>query len=107
MMIYCVLRDQQKKKCSSGLTDASSGLVQVVVDNFDADISLHYGKSSTHSLAVLVTQPESEGQEAERDLIPRLSKETMLEQIEQDIIIQRYNGPKKPPIPDNAAAKAV
>ena len=40
-----------------GISDASEGLVQVVVDNFDAEISSQNGKLSTHSLAVLVTQP--------------------------------------------------
>ena len=40
-----------------GISDARHGLVQVVVDNFDTDISSPNGKLSTHSLAMIVTQP--------------------------------------------------
>ena len=43
----------------SGISNAADGLVQGVVDNFDADISSQNGKQSTHSLAVLLTQYSS------------------------------------------------
>ena len=39
-----------------GLNAASDGLVQVVADNFDANISSQNGLQSTHALAMLVTQ---------------------------------------------------
>lgn len=39
-----------------GISDANDGLVQVVCDNFDADISSQNGKLSTHSLAMIITQ---------------------------------------------------
>ena len=42
-----------------GISDCNSGLVQVVVDNFDANISSQNGKLSTHSLASLVTQNQN------------------------------------------------
>ena len=42
------------------ISDSDSGLIQVVVDNFEADISLQNGKLSTHSLAVLVSSYKSE-----------------------------------------------
>ena len=42
-----------------GISDSDPGLIQVVVDNFDAYFSLQNGKSSRHSLAVLVTQSSS------------------------------------------------
>ena len=45
-----------------GISDSDSGHVQVVLDNFDADISSQNGKLSAHSLAVLVTQPTSSNQ---------------------------------------------
>jgi hypothetical protein len=38
----------------SGISDADKGLVQVIVDNFDAEIASQNGKLSTHSLAVIV-----------------------------------------------------
>ena len=40
-----------------GLSDAKHGLVQVVADNFDADVSSPNAKLSTYSLAVIITQP--------------------------------------------------
>ena len=39
-----------------GISDCKEGLIQVVIDNFDADISSQNGKISTHSLAMLVSQ---------------------------------------------------
>ena len=40
-----------------GITSADQGLVQVIADNFDADISCPNGKLSTHSLAMIIMQP--------------------------------------------------
>ena len=40
----------------SGVSSAPDGLVQGVVDTFDADMSSQNGNQSTHSLAVLLTQ---------------------------------------------------
>jgi len=57
------------------ISDASEGLVQVVVDNFDAEISSQNGKVSTHSLAVLVTQPESPSDADRIDVIEIQSHE--------------------------------
>ena len=44
---------------SQGISDAKSGLVQVVADNFDCDISSPNGNTSTHSLAMIIMQPSS------------------------------------------------
>jgi len=46
-----------------GLSTSSSRLIQVIVDNFDTDISSPR-KSSTHSFAMLLTQPNSNSSEA-------------------------------------------
>ena len=40
----------------TGLKECSSGLVQTIADNFDANISSQNGLQSTHALAILVTQ---------------------------------------------------
>ena len=40
-----------------GISDANDGLIQVVADNFDTDISSPNGKLSTHSLAMIIIQP--------------------------------------------------
>ena len=42
-----------------GISSAEGGLVQTAVDNFDADIHSPNGKLSTHSLAMILTQPSS------------------------------------------------
>lgn len=39
-----------------GISDVQQGLVQVVSDNFDTDISTPNGKTSTHSLAMIIMQ---------------------------------------------------
>ena len=42
-----------------GISKAENGLVQIVVDNFDADISSPNGNLSTHSLATIIMQPSN------------------------------------------------
>jgi len=98
-----------KELSCPGIAEASDGLIQVVVDNFDAEISSQNGKLSTHSLAVLVTQPETktDADQCRPDTIQRITKEEMSEPIEYDISVQRYNGPKKPKMPQAAAVKFV
>ena len=74
-----------------GLSTSSSSLVQVIVDNFDTDISSPNGKSSTHSLAMLLTQPDSNSSETvQEDTIRRVKKENMVEPLEYDVEIKRY-----------------
>ena len=89
-----------------GISDSTDGLVQVVVDNFDADISSQNGKLSTHSLAVLVTQPENKRGSIE-EKIPRLKKSQMGDQVKYELEIMRYNGPKKPGMPVQESKKQV
>jgi hypothetical protein len=84
-----------------------AGLVQVVVDNFDAEISSPNGKLSTHSLAVLLTQPETDDQPCQSQRIQRITKEEMSKPIEYNIEIQRYQGSKKPKMPKSDAVHEV
>jgi hypothetical protein len=49
-----------KEPSVHGISNADGGLVQTVADNFDADIHSPNGKLSTHSLAMIVTQPTSD-----------------------------------------------
>lgn len=44
-----------KKTALRGIEDSNVGLVQVVADNFDANISSQNGLRSTHALAMLLT----------------------------------------------------
>ena len=55
-----------------GISSSETGLVQVIVDNFDANISSRNGKLSTHSLAMILTQPTSDADITEEESIPRL-----------------------------------
>ena len=57
----------------TAISKVEDGLVQVVVDNIDADIASQNGKLSTHSLAVFLTQPAANSQHQEHN-IPRLKK---------------------------------
>ena len=93
-----------------GISDSNSGLIQVVVDNFDADISSQNGKLSTHSLAVLVTQPDVSNQTEHSDnteVITRVKRNDMSKPIDYEINIERYTGPSKPKMPTHAARKTV
>ena len=88
-----------------GLMDSDAGLVQVVVDNFDANIASQNGLRSTHALALLVTQsPENpiryEPSSDTPYCISRLRKEELVNEPEKPLAIQRYNGPKKPEMTD-------
>ena len=82
----------------TAISKVEDGLVQVMVDNFDADIASQNGKLSTHSLAVLLTQPDANSQQQEHS-IPRLKKTDMTKEIDYQLDIVRYSGPKKPKIP--------
>ena len=72
-------------------------MVQVIVDNFDANISSQNGLQSTHGLAMLLTQP-GENKESARhaETIPRIKKEDMVKQVEDDVKVHRFVGPHKP-----------
>ncbi len=91
-----------------GISDASKGLVQVVADNFDADISSQNGKLSTHSLAVLMTQAnQDDASKNMEEKITRIKKDDMSHPIEYEVPIERYTGVKQPPMPEKAALKSV
>lgn len=93
----------------SGISRAEGGLVQVVVDNFDADIFSQNGKRSTHSLAVLLTQKEQGGTSSDNDkqVIKRIKKSELSEPIQYDLKIQRFSGVKHPELPERASRKSV
>jgi len=79
-----------------------SGLVQVVIDNFDTNISSQNGLQSTHSLAMLVTQTNQVTNDVEMpETITRITKEDMTATVGAEVDIKRYTGPKKPNMPEN------
>ncbi len=61
---------------------------------------------STHSLAVLLTQPDANSQHKEHS-IPRLKKAEMTKEIDYQLDIIRYSGPKKPKVPSQFLKKQV
>ena len=92
-----------------GISAESDGLVQVVSDNFDANISSQNGLVSTHALAMLLTFSGdvrlSENKQIET--FPRLKAVDMKEHLVEDTSVQRYNGPKKPAMPENESKRNV
>ena len=102
-----------KQVGSRGLVNTSqngAGLVQVVVDNFDANISSQNGLRSTHALSVLLTQTATCDAEHSRqlpDTIQRIRKEDIAAQVDRDVPVHRYNGPKRPDMPHMKATKSV
>lgn len=92
----------------TGLKKCSSGLVQTIADNFDANISSQNGLQSTHALAILVTQiQQGERSDLESTNIRRLRKDEMSEEVMPEIPVQRYRGPSKPEMPANLATRST
>ena len=84
------------------ISSAEGGLVQTVVDNFDADMHSPNGKLSTHSLAMILTQPFSPRNDHGADTIERLSHSDVKLPIDddEDEAPIHYAGEKKPPMPE-------
>ncbi|KAL8588411.1 hypothetical protein ACOMHN_029580 [Nucella lapillus] len=93
---------------------SSHGLVQVVADNFDTQISSQNGHKSTHGLAMILTQanyqkPQLLSQDHDTPRIKRLSKtETKADNLMLgEVKVHRYMGAKKPPMPEEFCQRVV
>ena len=87
--------------CCQGISNKESGTVQVIADNYDANIYSPKEKLSTHSLAMIITQPESGCMESSPDTIARIPKHEMAEPIlsDQDVdLTDSYAMPAKTPM---------
>ena len=98
-------------KCKQlfGILQNDGGMVQVVADNFDANISSPNGLQSTHAMAMLVTQTQQQDKqhcELNQHQIRRLNKSEMPDDLLPDVPIQHYVGPKKPQMPVSAATSS-
>ena len=84
-----------------GISDARQGLIQVVADNFDCDISSPNGKLSTHSLAMIITQPGCRDDKYSNDDIKHLRKDELPQPIDDwhDESVVQYYGKKKQIMP--------
>ena len=83
-----------------GISSAEGCFVQTVVDIFDADIHSPNGKLSTHSLAMILTQPSSPRNDHDADTIERVSHSDVKLPIDDDAdkALLHYAGDKKPPV---------
>lgn len=68
---------------------AKDGLVQLVSDNFDAQISSQNGLLSTHSLAMLLTFVDKHGEDEPNSQTFRRIRKEMKEQVIEDIPVHR------------------
>ena len=91
----------------SGIHRADHGLIQAVADNFDADISSQNGKVTTHALAMLITQPKHHDDKGTDARIPRISKAELSKPLDLEVPIQRFQGPKRVPMPEKCSKKQV
>jgi len=82
---------------AAGNAHAKDSLVQLVADNFDAQISSRSGLLSTHSLAMLLTFVDKHSKDYPKNqTFRRITKDLIKYQIIEDIPVQRYYGSKKP-----------
>ena len=101
-----------KSKKNLGITENRAGQIQVVADNFDANISSPNGLKTTHALAMLITQPtnvedhRSDSETMRVETIRRVSKAEMADDLIQDELVEEYLGPKKPSMPISAAMQS-
>lgn len=95
-----------------GITKGNDAtLTQVIVDNFDTEISSQNGKTSTHSLAVLAAQTTSAGeflyvpQNHNVTETKRVPKGDISKKLDYETNVVRYYGPKKPIMPLKVSKK--
>eukprot|EP00745_Piridium_sociabile_P037812 TRINITY_DN68984_c0_g1_i6.p1 TRINITY_DN68984_c0_g1~~TRINITY_DN68984_c0_g1_i6.p1 ORF type:complete len:1121 (+),score=248.01 TRINITY_DN68984_c0_g1_i6:81-3443(+) len=99
-----------KANLLAGVSDCSlGGLVQVIIDNFDTEISSQNCRLQCHYMAMLITQYQAHMNRLDgldpSPTIPRLTKEEMKIPIACETPITTYKGPKKPDMPLAAAYK--
>ena len=89
---------------SCGLESRNEGLIQVVVDNFDADIASQNGKKSTHSLAMIITQSGQEDDMLHSNTATRIPRQShadsrlpIEDQMEVVSYIPKEKKPQMPP----------
>ena len=90
-----------------GMRDVTEGgLVQIIIDNFEAVISSHNCRLQCHYMAMLAAQWKSDHDRLDGlDTILRISKEEMKQHIQWETPIIEYQGPKKPLMPMSATSQ--
>ena len=89
------------------MSEKEAGLIQVVVDHFDCNISSQNGLKSTHALAMLLTQTNNNRQEVTMsDKIRRIRKEETSTEIEYGVSVERFRWLNKTVMPKENAKKS-
>ena len=77
-----------------------NGLIQVVIDNFDAEVSTQNNLAMVHKLAMIVCQSPNQTNAydivQDEKVIRRISKSEMRLPIDLALPLHCYSGPKKP-----------
>ena len=71
--------------------NASDGLIQIIIDTFDATVNSQNGMKQTHALVSMFAQTNCSDKDNNEFKFPRLK----LEEIKRDFSLSIYNGPKK------------
>jgi hypothetical protein len=96
-----VAHDAAKKYKNKGVVfDVLNGLIQVVIDNFDAEVASQNGLAMVHKLAMILcqspNQPHAYDLLLDDQIIRRISKQEMQLPIQLSVPVHTYTGPKKP-----------
>ena len=71
--------------------------MQVVIDNFDLDMTSPNGKSNTHSLGMILAKDQRIGVVVDsKHEISRIPFKDMNQAIDYHMDVHRYKGPKNP-----------
>ena len=99
----------RESKEKQGISDSQPGLIQVIIYNFDANISSQNDKQSNYSLAMLATQLE--GTTDKSDVVEQITKriefDKMYTSIDYKVDVQMYTGPNNPNIPHYLSRRSV
>lgn len=88
--------------------EEGNGLIQVVADNFDANIHSENGLKQTHSMGMILTKYPSVNSSGSKELtVPRLPKNEVSLVPDVNVHVERYQGPKKVQMPTNFVVKDV
>ncbi|KAL8613649.1 hypothetical protein ACOMHN_029741 [Nucella lapillus] len=92
--------------------DSSHGLVQVVADNFDTQISSQNGHKSTHGLAMILALTTKNPNSCLKTTTPRIKRLSKTETKADNLMlgevkVHRYMGAKKPPMPEEFCQRVV
>jgi len=94
----------------SGISHATDGLVQGIVDNLDANRASQNGKQSTHSITCSPSHslfPDTISEE-EKEASSRIRRvPNNFSDVPYDVEIHRYQGSKQPQMPKSHAVKGV